>query len=123
MRTLGLLAAFAVVGTVAGLAAPDGAEAVTETHDGYVCWYLITGDDESTALNARIYSGPGCTGSYNGSFFVWGGNGTDPAQYQRLHDAMLEAVSNDLHVVAVVDVFNVFGSTLRYLDRVTLYSN
>lgn len=118
--TAGLLA---LVGTLCAAAPSGEASAAFETHDGYVCWLQLESASSET-VRARIYSQPDCAGTYEGQFYLYSSDsGHIHAQYQRLFEGFLAAVTHDLRVRARVEALSLFGGTVRYLVYVRFYSD
>ncbi len=104
---------------------PGDAVAGLETFNGYACRVYVFGTDVPNVPNVSFYSEPGCAGTYLGtSFGLYSANGsTYPEQVDRLYQAALASATTDARVTVSWNVLNIFGSTVRMVQTITVNAN
>ena len=113
------------VAACATFANPGDAAAGLESFNGYVCRVYVYGTDVPNVPNVSFYSEPGCAGTYIGtSYGLNSANGsTYPEQIDRLYQAALASATTDARVSVTWNVLNIFGSTIRMLQTITVNAN
>jgi hypothetical protein len=103
------------------VASPGDASASLDNFSGYVCRVYVYSSDSNARPSATLYSEPGCTGTFLGATALYSYNGSPyPEQTDRLYQAALAATTTDARVTGTWNVFNVFGTSLRYVQTLVV---